>query len=207
MKISTLLFSGMFILSCCDIQNNQNRLDFIKYDKEKQLLVIDYNKLNNNRIKEVEILNNSDIPKQSIFVDSNLTVYRISNYKNVFWKKEYENNWISFDDDGNLDFSESYFYETSLVYKEDKIYIECFLKKPLLKGVQYILLGELDDRYQFKNEIDTFFFNSEGLATFPHLKAKAGINNIKFVIIDEQKINGIIQRRLIYANKTYVLEK
>lgn len=197
---------GIILLGCSENQRTSPKLDFVSYNKEKGILLIDNKKLNGKKLKVIEILSNSDIQKQSIFVDSNLTCYRISNFKNVFWKNNYENNWISFDDDGNLDFSESYFYETSLFFENEKVFIECYLKKPLLQGRQYVLLGGLDDKYRFTSKIDTFFFNIEGSVQFPDLYSKKGKNNIRFIIIDEQKIDGIIQRRLIYAKKNYVLK-
>jgi hypothetical protein len=83
----SLLLVGIILLGCSENQRTSPKLDFVSYNKEKGILLIDNKKLNGKKLKVIEILSNSDIQKQSIFVDSNLTCYRISNFKNVFWKK------------------------------------------------------------------------------------------------------------------------
>ena len=197
-KMSKLIFISTLIivfLSSCNNQSdekgqNYKDLSFLNYDESSGKLTIDYSKLKDQKLKEIEVKNNTEINNQSIFLDSNLLVYRISNYKKT-------------DSDEH---SESYFYETFLDYKNDTVFIECRFQRPLLNR-QYILIGDLDEQYRFNNKIDTVFFNKEGVATFPDAKAKFGKNKIRFIIVDEGKKNGIMKRRTIYAIKTYIYEK
>lgn len=205
--LATILISISLIGCESKSEDNDNEIDFVQYDEKKGVLSVNYEKLNGRKLSSIDVSSNSQFSKQSIFLDSNLLLYRISNYKNIYWKKDYENNWISFDKNGLFDFSESYFHETFLENSNDTVYIECRLQKPLMDGNRYVLIGNLSDDYQFSGKVDTFYFNDNNLVKFPDKNAVIGINNIKFIIVEEGIINGQQKKRMIYADKTYYFEE
>jgi hypothetical protein len=195
---------SVLLFGCVEKKRDiDKKYNFISYNQKSGIVSIDYGKLKGRKIKRIDIISNSEFSKQGIFVDSNLQLYKVSNYKDVFWKENYENSWISFDQNGIFDFSESYFYETFLEYTNDTLFIECRFQKPLLKGRQFIVVGDLSSDYKIKGDVDTFYFDKQGLVKFPDINAKLGQNTIKFIIVDEQRIDKILNQRYIYASKTY----
>ncbi|MFN5877286.1 MAG: hypothetical protein ACK44B_00345 [Flavobacteriales bacterium] len=196
----------LFVTSCSEEQRGNDEL--FDYDRKTGVLTISDDILLNSNIhlKKINIQSNSDNFSQEIILDSNLIVNDVISYKDVFWKDKYKNNWIALDNQGNLKFKDSYFYETFVDFKDDSVVIECTFQN-YLGNVQYLLLGDLDEQYKFKSKIDTFYFDDNNSAYFIDRNAKYGKNIVRFIIVDEKKSGKEVRQNKIYGAKEYILIK
>lgn len=207
MKRQIIWLCFAVLIGSCETDHDDNSETF-DFNNKTGELTLSYENLSkwNTQLKKIIIQSHSDLHSQEIILDSNLIVNDVITYKNVFWKDNFKNNWIAFDRQGNLNFNDSYFYETFLDYKDGSLVIECTFQNHV-GNVQYLLHGDLDENYKFKGKIDTSYFNPDNSAFFIDPNAKNGTNFVRFIIVDEDNSGKEVKQRKIYGAKEYVLIK
>lgn len=188
----------------CQKKNQNEDLSFI-FDKDTGTLTLNGNY---HKINKIEITDSSNLfVKQVITLDSLSTIERISSYKKFFEYDEYENSRICIDNQGNLDFINSYFYDAKVNYSIDGIEIFCsFQTSQFVNGTKYILVGNYDENYNTLNQVDTVYFEGNETVKFIDKNSQKGKNNVRFIIVEEEKKGENINRRMIFAEKKYYLQ-
>lgn len=182
--IGAFLTLYFFVCSC---ENKSEKDDFIEYEKNG-VLRIDISKLEKSgvKLKGVHFVNGAEI-KQGINLDSTFRLTRVYSMKeNKPEEKQYMNNWIALDYDGNLDMGNSYFYEAVLYKKnENQLFAEIhFQGSQYMDGHPYVLYGDVRSDFSINGLLDTVYFDND-VATFPLLNTKSGRNEKRFILVDE----------------------
>lgn len=133
---------------------------------------------------------------------------KIKNVVQVSKKKDYINSWVKLDHQGNIDFTQSYFYETFLSADDTMVYVNCSLEKVLLNDAKYfVVVSKFDKKFNSLNsKFDTIAFNQDFIAKIPFPQWKKGKNNIRFIIVQEKLNGNVFERSKTYCDKDFYVE-
>ncbi len=196
-------FLAVYIFVCSSCENKSEKDDFIEYDK-KGILKIDISKLKKSgvKLKNIHFVDGAGI-EQGVRLDSTFRLTLVYSMKEKeSTKKQYMNNWVALDYDGNLDMENSCFYE-AILYKDDASHLFAdihFQGSQYKNGHPFILYGDIRPDFSINGSPDTVYFESD-VATFPVLNTKSGRNEKRFILVDESEkdIKGKKKRRYIFG--------
>lgn len=185
-----------------------NRDENSKYHFDEKTNTLYINNQYSNKVERIVVRNHSrDIEKQVINLDKkDHFISAVNTYKTVWWKKEnYLNTKIVLDYEGNLENSQSTFYQVYLYEIDKKMSAEITLNRSILKGGEtYLLSGEIDNNYKIKGKVDTVFFINDK-AILDIKQKKAGLNSLRFLICSDKIENKITNRKIIFGNLKFFI--
>lgn len=201
-KVMLLSFG---LMTSCSTGSIKKKDSGINYNSNKKTLTIYADSID---LSQINLISSGNF-QQHIQLDSSLKIDVIKNVLDSPIEKNYVNTWIKLDKQGNIDYSKTYDFETSLVLLNGKPYLECYQPVSLTNGKKYVLLNNFDENF-FNNSIqnsDTILFNSKKTALIPIKNPKLGNNNIRFIIVEEKEVkNNVLDRRTTYVDKDFYLK-
>lgn len=200
-----IMFLSFGIITSCTTRSTNKENYGINYDSEKKRLTIYADSID---LSQINLISKGNF-QQHIKLDSSLKIDVIKNVLDSPIEKDYVNTWIKLDKQGNVDYSKTYDYETSLVLLNGKPFLECYQPVSLTNGKKYVLLNNFNENFvNISNQnSDTILFNSKKTVLIPIKKPKLGSNNIRFIIVEEKDVkNNILDMRTTYVDKDFFLK-
>lgn len=147
---------------------------------------------------------------QRIKFHDNGMIMSIENVVEVPKGSEYVNSWFSFTEDGNLDLNYSHFYHTNLTSIDTVPHINCVVYSDVMDNpVKYVLYADYDEHYELQDneKVDTFYFSNDNIGSVPIFDWEFGDNNVRFIVVQEEKVGDLTKHRYTYIDKNFFIQK
>jgi hypothetical protein len=212
-KIIFFLCLVHLFLGCnSEIKKEPDFSEFLSFDKKTKKLTIDFNKIEKYDINSVEFRTKRNL-NQLLFLDSLKQIAQIENSVKVENEGYLKNTWITFDRQSNLNRELSFYYDSYILSTKDNdsSYITYDVLFNLFGGKHYAVVGDYDQNFNLKpgSKVDTFWIkNDEPLIMIPvdKNKKKAGWNNIRFIVYEDNRKGDTITRKRTFVDRDYFIE-